>query len=97
VTDNVSHAKTYFDSFRRDQALEYIQQASSALDEYMLQFMVDPSDPWIKKIEDEVSEFNKKYVETVLREELNKLKANCNDPLSRVQSAIDRKDINAVS
>lgn len=95
VSDNVSHAKTYFDSFRRDQALEYIQQGTAALEDYKVQFPVDGSepDPWVQKMEDEIKEFQKKYVETVLREELNKAKSSCTEPLSRVQGAIDRKDI----
>jgi len=77
--------------------LEYIQQASSALSDYKIEFSVDPSDPWVLKVEDEIKEFDKQYVETVLREELNKAKASCSEPLSRVQGAIDRKDVNAVS
>jgi tetratricopeptide (TPR) repeat protein len=96
VSTNLSHAKTYFASFRRDQSMEYLQQAKAALDEYMLQYSILPDDPWVSKIDGEIAAFEKEYVETVLREELNQAKACCTEPLSRVQASIDRKDINQV-
>jgi len=93
VATNVSHAKSYFATHRRGQALEYLQQAKAHLSDYVLQYAEQPEDPWVAKIEAEIAAFEAEYVETVLRDELNAAKARCTEPLNRVQAAVDRHDI----
>lgn len=96
VTDNFRNAKSYFDSHRRGQALDYLRKARDALNDfgYNLAQDLEGGAEWMEAREKEILEFEDAYTAAVFQDDLKKVKAACRDPLGRVQGAVDRKDLN---
>ncbi|XP_004363348.2 hypothetical protein CAOG_03620 [Capsaspora owczarzaki ATCC 30864] len=91
VSTNLSHANTYFDSHRRSQALEYLQQARTALLAYRAdsQLLAEEStSAWLADVDAGMRSFEQRFAEVVFKEQLDKAIGGITQQLTFAEQAI---------
>ena len=91
VTDGISNAQTYFDSYRRDQSLEYLGKARNALGDYELdgEFAKEPDfTSFVEGSKGKIEAFERRFDEEVFKEEVKGALQSITEQLSQAKSAL---------
>lgn len=91
VSMNLSHAKTYYASHRRGQALEYLHAARNALQDYHADDSLmrhQSSETFVEEMRSGIDQFEEEYAQVEFKEEINAAISGVRQQLDFARSAL---------